>query len=64
MSGLSYPFHFQCHDCGERTAVKRSDAKDVHPDPDSFNAINAVLKDREWVQAFNGIYCPDCAGEA
>lgn len=64
MPGLSYPYHFQCRDCGEQTVIKRSEACDLHSEPDSFNAIDAVLKHRGWVQAFNGIYCPDCAGEA
>jgi len=62
MPGLSYPYLFQCFDCGERMTIKRSDASDLYDDPDSYNALNTVLKERGWVQAFNGVFCPDCAG--
>lgn len=63
MPGLSYPYRFQCKKCGEHIVIERSDARDLYDDPDSHSALNAVLKDRGWVQAFSGIFCPDCAGE-
>lgn len=64
MPGLRYPYEFQCKACGERTVVKRSDARDLHDDPDSFEAIDVVLKQRGWAQKFEGIFCPDCSGKA
>lgn len=60
--GLNYPHTFHCHDCGDRRVVKRSDACDFYEDPNSQNALNVVLKEWGWVQAFNGIFCPDYAG--
>lgn len=63
MPGLDYPYHFQCKKCGVRTVVERSDATDLQDDPTSSKALSKVLKHRGWEQGFNGVLCPDCAGE-
>jgi predicted nucleic acid-binding Zn ribbon protein len=60
MPSLSYPYHFQCKKCGARTTVKRVHARETHDDPDSHGALKAVLNKRGWVEAFNGVFCPDC----
>ena len=63
MPSLSYPYSFQCKECGEQMTVTRVDARRAHDGPDSHNALKAVLKERGWAQAFGGMFCPDCAGE-
>lgn len=60
MPGLSYPYHFQCKRCGVRTVIERSDATDLHDEPNSSKALSKVLKHREWEQVFDGVLCPDC----
>jgi hypothetical protein len=64
MPGLSYPFVFQCSNCKSRTTVERADARDLHPNPDSFEAIHLVLRDRGWLRDEMDymIWCPGCAG--
>jgi type III secretory pathway component EscU len=63
MPSLSYPYSFQCKECGEQMKVTRDDARRTYDDPDSHNALKAVLKERRWVEAFGGMFCPVCAGE-
>jgi hypothetical protein len=62
MSGLSYPFKFECSACEEETIVTRDQARYRYPDPESTNAPDVVLEQRGWVQgASDELYCPDCA---
>lgn len=61
MPGLSYPFHFQCVDCGEHLVVKRSDAQNLSDDPDSVDGLLLVLKERGWKRSSSGVSCPECA---
>lgn len=63
MPSLDYPYLFQCKKCGEQMNVERDDARRAHDDPDSHGALKAVLKARGWVEAFNGVFCPDCVPE-
>lgn len=66
MPDLAYPFVFDCSKCGKETTVKRSDARELHPDPDTQGALDAVLEHRGWKKAPRDryLYCPDCAEEA
>ena len=62
MPGLAYPFVFECSNCGNETKVTRSNALDLHPDPDDRGALDTVLQYRGWMKApmDNALYCPDC----
>jgi hypothetical protein len=62
MPGLDYPFVFECSNCDEQTIIERADALDLHPDPDSFEAIHLTLENRGWLRGEldHMIWCPDC----
>lgn len=62
MPGLSYPFVYECSNCEAETTVKRSDARDLHTNPDSMNAVEIVLQQRGWLRdEIKGVlFCPDC----
>jgi hypothetical protein len=62
MPGLSYPFVYECSNCDAETTVERSDARDLHTNPDSFNAVEIVLQRRGWLRDdIDGVlFCPDC----
>lgn len=61
MPGLSYPFFFSCSSCGTRVEVTRSQALDLHPNPDSHNAVDMVLtQEHGWTKDHSMVYCPDC----
>ncbi|MFB6232208.1 MAG: hypothetical protein ABEL04_13750 [Salinibacter sp.] len=64
MSGLDYPFSFECNNCGRETTVTRDDARGYYPDPDSPNAARVVLEQRGWKQGEfeKTLFCPACAG--
>lgn len=64
MPGLSYPFVYECSNCGTETTVTRTDARDYYPNPDSFNAVEVVLEQRGWVRGEleELLFCPDCTG--
>lgn len=64
MPGLNYPFVFECSGCGAETIVKRPDARDLHVNPDSINAVEIVLQKRGWLRDdIKGlIFCRECAG--
>ena len=47
MPGLSYPFVYECSGCGNETTVTREDAHGLYPGPDSSNAAEVVLEQRE-----------------
>lgn len=44
MPGLSYPFRYVCFQCGETTTITRSDADEVHSNPDTSKARQMVLQ--------------------
>ena len=50
MPGLSYPFVYECSNCGAKTTVTRDDARGLHPDPDSLDALDVVLEQRGWMR--------------
>jgi hypothetical protein len=61
MPDLSYPFVYECSSCDNETTVEQSDARDLHPNPDSLDAVDFVLEQRGWMQLPIGrIYCPKC----
>lgn len=66
MSGalLSSPFVDECSGCGNETAVTREDARGYYPDPDSLNAVDAVLEQRGWMrgEVEEMLFCPECGG--
>lgn len=60
MPGLSYPFFFSCESCGERVKVTRQQARDLSPNPDSIDAVDAVLQKKHgWAKDHRGAYCPN-----
>jgi hypothetical protein len=63
MPGLSYPFVYECSNCDRETTVERVDARDLHTNPDSINALEIVLQQRGWLRdELKGLlFCPDCA---
>jgi len=63
MPGLSYPFVYECTNCGRETTIERSDARDLHPNPDDLNSHALVLRARGWLQdEIDGfLWCPDCS---
>ena len=64
MSGLSYPFVFECDECGAETSVTRAEARDLYPNPDSLTAVDEVLQqEKGWTQRASAAYCPDCSPE-
>ncbi len=65
MPGLDYPFDFECTNCGEETAVHRSDAIGLNHDPDSMDAPLMVLDRRNWLRDEDEdlLLCPACAGD-
>lgn len=62
MPGLSYPFVYECSNCDNETTVERADARDLHTNPDSINAVEIVLQQRGWVRGElqRLLFCPDC----
>jgi len=64
MTGLSYPFVYECSGCGNETTVTREGARGLYPDPDSPNALNVVLEQRGWMRGEieELLFCPECAG--
>ena len=64
MPNLSYPFAYECSNCGAETTVTREDARGLYPDPDSVNAAKVVLQERGWMRGeIEGqLFCPGCAG--
>ncbi len=64
MPGLSYPFVFECNECGAETSVTRAEARDLYPNPDSLTAVDEVLQqEKGWTQRASAAYCPDCSPE-
>lgn len=63
MPGLSYPFVYECEQCGQETIVGRPEARDAYPlNPNSLNPPDVVLEQRGWVrQKDRTLLCPDCA---
>ncbi len=63
MPGLDYPFTFKCTGCGEETTVRRSNGVSLNHDPDSIDAVLAVLDNRDWVRDEDEelLLCPHCA---
>ena len=66
MSDLAYPFLFKCSNCGTETKVTQAHARDLHPDPDDWGAVDTVLQQRGWLKATvdSSLYCPNCADVA
>ena len=66
MPGLDYPFVYVCSNCEAETTIERSDAQDLHPNPDSFDSHELVLQNRGRMRARLGgdLYCPDCTDAA
>ena len=64
MSDPSYPFVYECSNCGDETTVTREDAHGFYPDPDSLNAVEVVLQERGWMsgKAEDMLFCPNCTG--
>jgi len=62
MAGLDYPFHYVCSNCDNVTTITRTQAHDVHINPDSINAHILVLRTRGWMRdELEGLlWCPDC----
>jgi len=62
MPGLSYPFVYECSNCGAETTITRTEARDVHPNPDSINAHTLALRARGWMRdEIEGLlWCPNC----
>ena len=62
MAGLTYPFVYECSNCGAETTITRTDSREVHPNPDSTNAHILVLRARSWMRdELEGLlWCPDC----
>lgn len=61
MPDLSYPFSYECNACGSETTVTRTDVRDLHPNPESLDAVEDVLQKRGWMQLPIGrSYCPKC----
>jgi len=63
MPGLSYPFVYECTECGEETTITRTEARDLAVNPDSFDAVEIVLQGRGWLRGeINDLlWCPSCA---
>jgi hypothetical protein len=63
MPGLSYPFVYECTNCGAETTIERADARQLHTNPDSINALEIILQERGWLRDdIKGLlFCPDCA---
>ncbi len=63
MPGLSYPFVYECTECGEETTITRTEARDLAINPDSINALEIVLQGRGWLRdEMEGLlWCPSCA---
>ncbi|WP_251942268.1 hypothetical protein [Salinibacter ruber] len=66
MPGLTYPFVFECDNCGTETTVTREDARDSGLHPDMNQAVDVVLEMRGWVDGPKGylVFCPDCTDAA
>ena len=61
MPGLTYPFIFECEECGTEATVTRAEARDLYPNPDSLTAVDEVLEqEKGWAQSRAGAYCPNC----
>ena len=62
MAGLTYPFVYECTNCNTQTTITRTQAHDVHPNPDSINAHILVLRTQGWMRDEIGglLWCPDC----
>jgi len=64
MPGLTYPFVFECEECGTEATVTRAEARDLYPNPDSLTAVDEVLGQKKgWTQSRAGAYCPGCTEE-
>ena len=46
MTGLSYPFVYECKNCGEQTTIERENVKDLH----GLNAREIALQRRGWAR--------------
>lgn len=64
MSGLSYPFIYECSNCERETTIERADALDLSTNPDSINALEIILRRRGWLRDdIKGLlFCPECTG--
>jgi len=62
MPGLSYPYRYVCLECGKTTTITRTDADEVHSNPETSEARQIVLEQRGWRRGGDGLMCPDCAG--
>ncbi len=63
MPGLSYPFVYECTNCGEETTITRPEARDLAINPDSFDAVEIVLQQRGWLrdEINDLLWCSSCA---
>ena len=62
MAGLTYPFVYECSNCDTEITITRTEAHDVHPNPDSLNSHALVLRTRGWMRdEIEGLlWCPAC----
>jgi len=62
MAGLTYPFVYECTNCSTETTITRTEAPDLHPNPDGLIAHVLVLRARGWLKdEIEGLlWCPDC----
>ena len=57
MPGLSYPFVFECEECGTEATVTRAEAQDLYPNPDPLTAVDEVLQqEKGWTNGERGAY--------
>ena len=64
MSGLNYPYVFECNGCGEQVEITRSDAREVVPNSKSLDAITEVLRQTyRWSHDRYWLYCRECEPE-
>jgi len=63
MPGLSYPFVYECTNCGAKTTITRTEARDLAVNPDSINALEIVLQQRGWLrdETEGLLWCSSCA---
>ncbi len=64
MSGLGYPFVFECASCENEIVIDRKTVRDTfrftEPDLDSVDTVNAVLYQRGWIRTDHLTFCLDC----
>lgn len=64
MSGLNYPYVFECNGCREHVKITRSDALEACADPDSVAAVTEVLHQTyRWRHDRHDLYCGECTPE-